>query len=154
MFTIADICDIAVQIERNGEATYRKAAQNIENKAIAENLNRMADEEHRHAQLFSTLDDTRSTGPPQDELESMGRALLRDMVKDKTFSLAAEKLSMVSHLAAFFEQSIIFERDTIIFYEMLREFVDDAAVRTKLDRIIAQEREHIDQINALMALHI
>ena len=152
MFTIADICDIAVQIERNGEATYRKAARNIENEAIAGILNHMADEERQHAKWFSSLDDNRSAGSPQDELESMGRDLLREMVKDRTFSLDAEKLRIVNNLTVFLEQSITFERDTIIFYEMLREFIDDAVVRAKLDHIVAQEREHINQINELMVL--
>ena len=154
MFTIADICDIAVQIERNGEATYRKAARNIENETIADILNRMADEERQHAKWFAGLDDNRLAAAPQDELESMGRALLREMVKDKTFSLDAEQLSMVNNISAFLKQSITFERDTIIFYEMLREFVDDAAVCAKLDRIVVQEREHINQIKELMAMQI
>jgi rubrerythrin len=154
MFTIADICDIAVQIERNGETTYRKAARKIENETVGDILNRMADEEHQHAKWFSKLDDDRSATSPQDELESMGRTLLREMVKDKTFSLDAGELSKVNNLRAFFEQSITFERDTIIFYEMLQEFIDDETVRAKLDRIVAQEREHINQIKELMALYI
>lgn len=150
MFTIADICDIAVQIEQNGEATYRKAAANCSDTELADLLNRMANEEGQHAKWFQNLDNSREVlDSEQQELENMGRALLREMVKDKTFSLDADKLSKAENLHAFLEQSIAFEHDTVAFYEMLQGFIDDAQVRFQLDRIIAQERDHIHQIETL-----
>jgi rubrerythrin len=79
----------------------------------------------------------------------MGRDLLREMVKDQTFSLDADKLSKAENLHAFLEQSIAFEHDTVVFYEMLQGFIEDAQVRFQLDRIIAQERDHIHQIETL-----
>ena len=150
MFTIADICDIAVQIEQNGEATYRKAAANCSDTELADLLNRMANEEHQHAKWFQNLNNSREVlDSEQQELENMGRTLLREMVKDKTFSLDADKLSKAENLHAFLDQSIAFEHDTVVFYEMLQGFIDDAHVRFQLDRIIAQERDHIHQIQTL-----
>lgn len=150
MFTIADICDIAIQIEQNGEATYRKAAANCNDTELADLLNRMANEEHQHVKWFRTLDHGREVADSeQQELESMGRALLREMVKDKTFSLDADQLTKSENLHAFLEQSIAFEHDTVVFYEMLQGFIDDVQVRFQLDRIIAQERDHIQQIQTL-----
>ncbi len=152
MFTIADICDIAVQIEQNGEATYREAAENCSDAGLADLLNRMANEEHQHAKWFRNLDQSREiSDPEQIEMESMGRGLLREMVKDKTFSLEADQLAKAKNLDAFLEQSIAFEHDTVVFYEMLQGFIDDAKVRLQLDRIIAQERDHIHQIKTLIA---
>ena len=152
MFTIADICDIAVQIEQNGEATYREAAENCSDAGLADLLNRMANEERQHAKWFQNLDQSRKISDPEQlEMESMGRGLLREMVKDKTFSLEAGQLSKAKNLDAFLEQSIAFEHDTIVFYEMLQGFIDDTKVRLQLDRIIAQERDHIHQIETLIA---
>jgi rubrerythrin len=82
-------------------------------------------------------------------MESVGRELLREMVKDQTFSLDADKLAKAENLHAFLEQSIAFEHDTVIFYEMLQGFIEDAQVRLQLDRIIAQERDHIQEIQTL-----
>lgn len=150
MFTIADICDIAVQIEQNGEATYRKAAANCNDTGLADLLNRMANEEHQHAKWFRNLNQSGEVSDTeQQEMESMGRDLLREMVKDQTFSLDADKLSEAENLHAFFEQSIAFEHDTVVFYEMLQGFIEDVQVRFQLDRIIAQERDHIHQIQTL-----
>ncbi len=150
MFTIADICDIAVQIEQNGEATYRKAAANCNDSGLADLLNRMANEERQHAKWFQNLDQSREiSDSEQQEMESMGRGLLREMVKDKTFSLDADQLSKAKNLEDFLEQSIAFEHDTVVFYEMLQGFIDDTQVRLQLDRIIAQERDHIHQIQTL-----
>lgn len=150
MFTIADICDIAVQIEENGEATYRKAAANCNDIGLADLLNHMANEERQHAKLFRNLNHSREVSDSgQQEMERMGRDLLREMVKDQTFSLDADKLCKAKYLHAFLEQSIAFERDTIVFYEMLKGFIEDEQVRFQLDRIIAQERDHIQQIETL-----
>ena len=45
MFTVADIREIAVQIEKNGEAAYRAAAQLISDSAVSEIFTWMAEEE-------------------------------------------------------------------------------------------------------------
>jgi rubrerythrin len=150
MFTIADISHIAVQIEENGEATYRKAAANCNDTGLSDLLNRLANDEQQHAKWFRNLNQSRNVSDSeQQELESMGRDLLREMVKDQTFSLDADKLSKAENLHAFLEQSIAFEHDTVVFYEMLQGFIEDAQVRFQLDRIIAQERDHIHQIETL-----
>jgi rubrerythrin len=150
MFTIADICSIAVQIEENGEATYRKAAANCNDTGLADLLNSMANEERQHAKWFRNLNQSHKVSDAkQQEMESMGRDLLREMVKDQTFSLDADQLSKTENLQAFLEQSIAFENDTVVFYEMLQGFIEDAQVRFQLDRIIAQERDHIHQIQTL-----
>jgi rubrerythrin len=150
MFTIADICEIAIQIEKNGEAIYRKAAANCNDTELADLLDHMANEEQQHAKWFGNLDQIGEiSGSGQQELESMGRGLLREMVKDRTFSLDADKLSEAENIDAFLKQSIAFEYDTVAFYEVLQGFIDDAHVRFQLDRIIAQERDHIHQIEEL-----
>ena len=150
MFTLADICDIAIQIEENGEATYRQAAKNTGHKALAAMLNSMADDEHQHAAWFRKLDrDQDVVLAEQDELEKMGRSLLREMVKDQTFSLDAEQLANTGTIKALLDQSLLFEKDTIVFYEMLQSFIDHTHVRDQLERIIEQENEHIHQITAM-----
>jgi rubrerythrin len=152
MFTIADICDIAVQIEKNGEATYREAAANCSDTGLADLLNRMANEEQQHAKWFENLDLAGEiSGSGHHELESMGRGMLREMVKDRTFSLDADQLGQADNIEALLKQSIAFEYDTVAFYEVLQGFVDDERVRFQLDRIIAQERDHIHQIEELRA---
>ena len=143
MFTLADIRDIAIQIERNGEATYQRASEAVVDSKIALVLRWMANEERHHAKYFASLAPDQPLSPEQSEIEAMGRALLQDMVRDKTFSLDQESLNSVENLGEMFKQSLLFEQDTVLFYEFLRDIVDDAATKRLLDTIIKEEQHHV-----------
>ncbi len=149
MFTISDICHIAVQIERNGENAYRQAAQNTSNPKISELLSRMAEDELRHAEWFRRVVVQQAEAPDCREMEAMGRALLQEMVKDQTFSLQDAMLSKAAAEDALLKQSIEFESDTIAFYEMLMDFVEDDKVRRQLKLIIQEERNHISLLEGV-----
>lgn len=151
MFTIADIRNIAVQIEQNGEQTYRQAAEETSDPGIASILNRLADDEDKHAKWFtSTLPDKELT-PEQKELEAVGRTLLQDIVRNQTFSLEQSELSRAVHIEDVLRQAITFEQDTIGFYEILQGFLDDNDAVAQLGRIIDEERHHVDQLKEMLA---
>ena len=99
MFTIADIREIAVQIEKNGEAAYRAAAELIGDSAIRDIFIWMAEEEKHHAAFFSKIDSAEPLSEEQQELEKMGRQLLQEMVADQTFSPLAPKMLVVNRSA-------------------------------------------------------
>lgn len=151
MFTISDICDIAVQIERNGEDAYRQAARIASNSKSAETLNWMADEEQGHARWFENIAIKQADQRDLQEMKMMGRALLQEMVKDQTFDLKSTSIATAGDMKALIAQSIEFERDTITFYEMLSDFVEDDSVRSQLDLIIKEERGHILSLEHLKA---
>lgn len=153
MFTLEDICNIAVQIERNGEAAYRQAAKKTSDPEIEDLLTRMADDEQRHGRWFDALSARHGKKVSEhQEMEEMGRALLQEMVKDQTFSLDSSDLSGSIQMEAVVEQAKRFENDTISFYEMLSDFVEDAAVQAQLEVIIEEERQHIVQLNHMQGI--
>lgn len=149
MFTIDDIREIAIQIERNGEQTYRQAAAHVKRPEIGELFMRLADEEQRHAEWFESIRSGKTLTSEQLELEKMGRQLLQEMVADQTFSLDRQELQRSRSIADVLEQSRVFEQDTILFYEFLQSVIDDDEVREQLAAIIAEERRHVDQLGAL-----
>ena len=149
VFTIADIRDIAVQIERNGENTYRQASKDAENPEIADLFSWMAEEEKRHAQWFENIKSEHPLTAEQRELEKMGRQLLQEMVGDQTFSLEQAELKKVTSFKEMIVQSIVFEKDTILFYEFLKGVVEGEDVRKGLDIIIAEEQKHADRLENL-----
>jgi rubrerythrin len=153
MFTLSDICNIAVQIELNGERIYRAAGGNADDTQMAQVFNWMADEELRHAQWFESLNLPFQVPPGHEEIESMGRSLLQEMVKDQTFSLEDDHVQTVVDLDGLFEMSMEFEQDTILFYETLRSFVDDADTVEQLNRVISEERGHVRQLESMRALY-
>jgi rubrerythrin len=152
MFTLNDICSIAVQIERNGERIYRAGSKGAEDPKVAQMLNWMADEEMRHAQWFENLQLPSRETQSHEEIESMGRSLLQEMMKDQTFSLQDDRMQSVADLAGLFDMSMEFEQDTILFYETLRSFIDDADTAAQLNRVIDEERDHLRQLESLKGL--
>ena len=149
MFTIADIRSIAIQIERNGEETYRNAGKAARNPDIAKVLIWMADQERSHAQWFETIRSTRPLTPEQEDMEEMGRVLLQDMVKGNTFLLDRKDLEGAETVMDILATSKAFELDTIVFYEFLLGFLDDDESIRQLRTIIAEERNHICELERL-----
>lgn len=152
MFTLADVRNIAVQIEENGEASYRRAAGRAREAEMARILTWMAEEERQHAELFTAIIDERPLSTEQRELEAMGRALLQDIVRSQTFSLDEEQLDQTVDLDQLLAQSLEFEKDTIDFYEFLAGFLDDPQAISQINAIIEQERGHVKQLTQMRTL--
>ena len=149
MFTLTDVCNIAVQIEQNGEETYRWAAHQADDPEQAHVLNWLADEEKRHGELFANIVTERTLTAEEAELEAMGRSLLQDIVRSQTFSLDQKQLAQTSNLEDLLNQSIEFEKDTIEFYEFLIGFLDDPEAIAQIKGIIEQERGHVHQLEKM-----
>ncbi len=150
MYTIEDVRQIAIQIEQNGEQAYRSTAERVEHSDIARILNWMADEERQHGKWFAALPvDPKEVPDEYRDMEDLGRALLKEMVEDKTFSLNGDKLVSASDVVAVLAQSIEFEQDTILFYDMLKAFMEDQGGGAQLDLIIDEERGHVKVLTKL-----
>lgn len=150
MFTIADIRNIAIQIERNGEETYRNAAAAAPTQELAEMFTRMADDEKRHREWFEKIKTDKELTAEQMEMEAVGKSILQEMVKDKTFSLEDKKLGKVDSISDIITESQGFEEDTILFYEMLSGFIDDPQTREQLNYIIDEEKKHAIELKELL----
>ncbi|RJQ75040.1 MAG: hypothetical protein C4519_16265 [Desulfobacteraceae bacterium] len=149
MFTLADIRFIAIQIERNGEAVYLKASQRAADPQVAGLLEHMAEQENAHARWFAQLDVGRPFTPKDRQIHDLGRDLLKSMMAQQTFSLDENRLSAATELKEVLNQSLELEEDTILFYEMLYSFLDHSETMLQLERIINEERSHIDQLNEM-----
>lgn len=149
MFTIADIRNIAIQIEYNGEQTYRKAAGAVSDPDIAAIFNKMADDEKKHALWFESIQSKKELTEEQKEMEAVGKSLLQEMVRDKTFSLEKDELNRVDSMQDLISKSRGFEQDTILFYEMLSGFIEDGDTIKQLKEIIAEERRHFEELTEL-----
>jgi rubrerythrin len=149
MFTIEDIRNIAIQIEKNGEETYRNASKAAKDPEVAKILAWMADEERHHAQWFSGLKSNTRLTPEQQEMEIMGRTLLQDMIKGNNFLIDENELQNAKTVEEVIARSKTLELDTILFYEFLINFLDDQEAIVQLKRIIAEERNHIKQLECI-----
>ena len=151
MFTFGDIKNIAVQIEKNGEQSYLRASKVTTDPKITEMLLWMAEQERKHANWFSNLKASKPLTVKQQEIEAMGKSLLQDMVKGNDFLLEDEKLEKSSSVTEVLDVSISFEEDTILFYQFLLDFLEDKEDKEQLQRIIAEEQNHITQLEQMLA---
>lgn len=149
MFTVADIREIAIQIEKNGEEAYRQAAASVKDSAVRDIFLWMAEEEKHHARWFASFTTTEPLTGDQQELEQMGRQLLQEMVADQTFSLDKEMLIDTADFDEALTQAQSFEDDTVMFYEFLLNLVSEEDARKQLETIILEERRHIEQLGEM-----
>ena len=146
MFSAKEIIDLAIKLEKNGEAVYRDAIEKVSNPELVPLLEWMADEEVKHADWFADLKHNLETRKKNPFAEEMSRELFNEMLGEKNFSLKDLDFSSIETVEELVEVFIEFEKDSIIFYEVLKPFVEDPAARKYLQKIIEEERHHIDRL--------
>ena len=143
MFAIEDIIDLAIQIEKNAEEVYRKASGEISNPSLVSLLQYLADEEVEHAKWFSELKQKVSKTTDDPQLAEMGKRILLGLLGDESFSLKDADFSKMDQIEDLLRLAIEFERDTVLFYEMIRSFLETKETLDHLDEIMEEERSHI-----------
>jgi rubrerythrin len=143
MFTSSEIIALAVRIETNGQKAYRKAQGQVTDPALASMLGWLADEEAEHEKWFPRLKENLEITQEDPELEKMGKAVLQGVLGDHTFSIEEADFSRLEDLDSLLTLSVEFEKDTILFYEMLSAFIEDEPTLIHLNRIIEEENRHV-----------
>ncbi len=155
-FNADEVFEMAEQIERNGAKFYRKAAEptDDENRQLLLRLAAMEDDhEKTFAAMRTELSDAEKrsiTADPNDE----GALYLQAMADGKVFHVdPAGALSGRESMEEVLNIAIGLEKDSVVFYESMKNVVPDAAGKDKLDAIIKQEIGHIVELrNQLQVL--
>ena len=150
MFSIQEILDLAIRLENNGESVYRHAVDEVSEPELVSLLRWMADEELQHARWFSELKRKFKSHSVELFMAEMSREVFTDFLGEKSFShqdVDFSKIDRVSDLVAVF---IEFEKDTILFYETLKPFIEDNDTLNNLEEIIAEENKHIAQLHRFL----
>ena len=149
MFTANELLDMAIKLEKNGEAVYRGAVEKVSNKELVNLLLWMADEEAKHADWFAELKLSLEQKSVNPFMEKMSRELFNDLLGDKNFSLRDVDFTSVDDVEDLITIFIEFERDSVRFYEVLEPFVEDPVARDSLKKIIDEENSHIKRLQEL-----
>jgi len=150
MFQIREIIDLAIQIEKNGERIYRNALQLVSNPSISSLLQKLADEEVQHIEWFSNLKQKINSTIDDPQLEAMGKSILNSILGNQAFSLEDVDFSKIMRIDDLLKVAIEFERDTVLFYEMIRPLIDDAEASDHLNKIIEEENQHIQTFQKIL----
>jgi rubrerythrin len=150
MFSMSDIIDLAIQIETNAESVYRSALGKISDPALITILRYLANEEIEHAKWFRQLRETTASEIKDPAVEALGKSLLSDVLGRQSFSLKEADFSKINQLEELLSLAIEFEKDKVIFYNMLRQFIEDDETLDFLGKIIDEETHHIQELNRLL----
>jgi len=148
-YSWTELVEISIGIEKKGERFYRAAADDFDQGDIREVLGGLSEDERRHAEVFRGLlperEETRGIGI--DEAMPYIEALVSSGVGSylETDDLRADGGETLEQVLDF---ALGFEKETILFYHSLRDLVVGEA-ESALDGILAEERKHIERINAL-----
>ncbi|OPX35424.1 MAG: rubrerythrin [Desulfobacteraceae bacterium 4484_190.1] len=143
VFNMNEILEMAEQIERNGAAFYRKAAEGISDSQNRELLLELAQMEVEHEKTFASLraqlsevEETSALFDPEGETVFYLRALADTRV-------FFEKKTDTASLEEILKEALTAEKDSIVFYLGMKELVPEKYGKGKIDSIIKEEMGHI-----------
>jgi rubrerythrin len=152
-FSAFEVFEIAEKIERNGARFYRKAAELFDDSSIRSLFQELADWEIKHEHIFASLRKQLSelsrelrTFKPDDKLLPDAQAMAGLAVfgikpdPSEEFSGRRSKCDII-------KIAIEKEKDSIVYYTGLKEFVPDRAGKDKIDDIIKEEMHHVRILN-------
>lgn len=142
---------IAVEMEKRGEAFYRRAARLSRSADTVALLNALADEECLHGQEFQALYDRVCAERPcgcADDYDPETNAYLCAVAADIIFpgGLMALRQAGFENPQAVFLSAIASEKDSVLFYTELAMCARDAHAREVFTEIARQERRHMTRL--------
>ena len=152
-FNAIEVFEIAERIERNSVKFYRGAAETLSDHDLSQILLSLAKFEKEHEETFANMRKQISnkewdliTFDPEDEmtlyLQTIADSHIFDLKKDP-----GEQLKDKETAEDILKFAIEAEKDSIIFYLGLKNFVPAKAGKDKVDEIIKEEIDHIAELN-------
>lgn len=147
-FNAFEVFEIAEQIERNGTNFYFRAAELFDDSDTREMFLRLAEWETEHEQTFAQMkqqlseQNRHAKTPSPDDLLPDPR-VMAGMAVFGIRSNPAEELRGRQEKTYIIRRAVEKEKDSIVFYHGLKEFVPDGADKERIDDIIKEEMKHI-----------
>ena len=155
-FNADEVFEMAIRIEENGAAFYRKAAELQSEAKNREFLEELAAMEDGHKATFieirKTLINKDKAGKvfdPQNEL-SQYLAAMSDTHGGEGSPSAADSLTGTETIEELLKIAIGLEKESVLFYLGMKDMVAAEHGHERIDDIIREERGHIAQLSSLL----
>lgn len=152
VFSVNEIIELAVQIERNGYAYYNEASKrkDIDDK-MRELIIGLRDAELSHEQTFLKLRDALDL----QILELSGdweliASYLKSIVDGRIFNdetSAIRRATEAKDIISVLEYAIRFEKDTLLYFHAINDGISDPHAKDTLRKIINEEVSHVIALN-------
>jgi len=147
-FNAFEVFEIAEQIERNGTDFYIRAAELFDDPDICQMFLELAELEKKHELIFAGMKQQLSE-QSRAEITSEADDMLPDprvMAGLAVFGIRSDpagELHGRQEKTDIIRRAVEKEKDSIVFYHGLKEFVPAGADKGKIDDIIKEEMRHI-----------
>ncbi|MCG8637202.1 MAG: ferritin family protein [Desulfobacterales bacterium] len=155
-FNAAEVFDMAIKIETNGAAFYRKAAQLQADGEDKEFLEALAKMEDRHKAVFEEMKTTLSAAEKKETVFDPGEELtlylnaMADAHGGEGDPDVADTFTGRETMAEIVGIAIGLEKESILFYVGLKDMVPPKFGREKIDQIIKEETRHVAQLKGFL----
>jgi rubrerythrin len=156
VFNADEVFEMAIRIENNGAAFYRKAAgfqSDTKNRKFLESLANMEDQ---HQKIFTEMRTTlteKDKDPkvfdPYGELAQYLAAMADTMGGEGSPSVA-DSLTGDETLEEILRIAVGLEKDAILFYLGLKDMIPFQSGKDRIGEIIREERKHVFQLSNLL----
>jgi rubrerythrin len=151
VFTAAEMVDIAIQLEQNGQAFYLEAASRSRNEEVKRLLEFLAKEEQRHENVFRSIQPAESEHRPAEEYPGQKSGFIQALLEERLLppdQVVHRVLPGLESDAEVLDFALGFEKDTILFYYEMRHLMGGAH-REIVDGILEQEKMHVERLRRL-----
>jgi rubrerythrin len=151
-YSPVEVIEMAVKTEQTGQEFYSNNAKKTKSKQLSELFRFLAGEEEKHAKTFKGLYRTITESPQAIAYNFDDMQLYLKAITDSKFFLGSNKalsyMSKVKTSQALLDYALAFEKETMLFYIEIGNLVK-AKDKKIVDKIIAQEKEHIKKLSAM-----
>lgn len=151
-YSVNEIIELAVQIERNGYAFYHEATKrkDLDAKAV-EFLAYLRDQELNHEKTFLGLRDEMDEmilelSSDWELVASYLKTIVDSRIFDNEFS-AIKSATDAKDLLSIVNNAITFEKDTLLFFHALNDSLSNEKAKKSIARIINEEVSHVLRLN-------
>ncbi len=152
VYSVNEIIEMAVQIERNGYAFYNEATKRKDlDSGAAGFLAFLRDQELNHEKVFQALrDDADLTVLELSQDWELVAAYLKTIVEGRVFNdadSAIRKAAEAKDLMGVIDHAITFEKDTLLYFHAISDSISNEKAKITLRRIINEEVSHVLKLN-------
>lgn len=150
-YNVAEIFEIAEQIERNGAAFYRAAAEKFSDPEIKDFLSEMASDEDEHEKTFIAMKKALVGKPALDGKDPDDTALM--YIRSLAGKYVFEKTEVPEFLKKddpaldeVLDYAMAAEKNSMIFYLALKAITDGCEDKQVIQRLIDEEQKHLEKL--------
>ncbi|MBN2460495.1 MAG: ferritin family protein [Candidatus Cloacimonetes bacterium] len=157
-FSLNEVIEMAVQIERNGFAFYDHALHRQDlDKESRKLLEILRDDEISHEKIFKKLRDDFDIKNLLDTGDwAMVSGYLKAIADSHIFIDPQAAINLATTARNYREiilHAIDFEKDTLLYFYSVQKYVQEARARKAVERIIEEEAGHIMRLKEFLSDH-